>query len=62
MNLDDLLAERNNMHARSSDGRYAHARAILGPELHDKLPTLKVLLVGAGGIGCELCKPCSFDA
>ena len=53
---------RSEMHALSSDGRYSHARAILGPDLHDKLPTLKVLLVGAGGIGCELCKPYSFDA
>ncbi|VDC01389.1 unnamed protein product, partial [Peniophora sp. CBMAI 1063] len=33
------------MHALSADGRYAHARAILGLELHEKLPTLKVLLV-----------------
>ncbi|KAK7062646.1 E1 ubiquitin-activating protein uba2 [Paramarasmius palmivorus] len=34
--------------------RTAHAKAILGPELHDRLAETKVLLVGAGGIGCEL--------
>ena len=34
--------------------RTAHAEAILGPELHARLPDVKVLLVGAGGIGCEL--------
>jgi hypothetical protein len=38
----------------SSKTRDFHARAILGPKLHDRLPNVKVLLVGAGGIGCEL--------
>ncbi|ESK91584.1 hypothetical protein Moror_2502 [Moniliophthora roreri MCA 2997] len=36
--------------------RTAHAKAILGPELHGRLAETKVLLVGAGGIGCELLK------
>ncbi|KII85453.1 hypothetical protein PLICRDRAFT_115957 [Plicaturopsis crispa FD-325 SS-3] len=36
--------------------RTSHAQAILGPELHARLPKTKVLLVGAGGIGCELLK------
>lgn len=36
--------------------RGAHARAILGPELYAQLANTNVLLVGAGGIGCELCK------
>jgi ubiquitin-like 1-activating enzyme E1 B len=36
--------------------RNAHAAAILGPELHSRLQNTRVLLVGAGGIGCELCK------
>ncbi|KAI0317545.1 hypothetical protein OF83DRAFT_1283338 [Amylostereum chailletii] len=40
----------------AANGRSIHARAILGPELHDRLPSTKVLLVGAGGIGCELLK------
>ncbi|KAH9838037.1 uncharacterized protein C8Q71DRAFT_574651 [Rhodofomes roseus] len=38
------------------DGRSLHARAILGPELYGRLSETKVLLVGAGGIGCELLK------
>ena len=37
-----------------SNSRNTHARAILGPNLHDRLPDVKVLMVGAGGIGCEL--------
>jgi hypothetical protein len=36
--------------------RTAHAETILGPDLHQKLADTKVLLVGAGGIGCELCE------
>lgn len=36
-------------------GRSAHAQAILGPHLYAQLSLTKVLLVGAGGIGCELC-------
>ncbi|KAF5392394.1 hypothetical protein D9757_001545 [Collybiopsis confluens] len=37
-------------------GRPNHAKAILGPDLHARLSETKVLLVGAGGIGCELLK------
>lgn len=33
-----------------------HAAAILGPELYSRLPNTRILLVGAGGIGCELLK------
>ena len=35
-------------------GRSLHAKAILGEELFSRLSSTKVLLVGAGGIGCEL--------
>jgi hypothetical protein len=41
----------------SPKSRDFHARAILGPKLHDRLPDVKVLIVGAGGIGCELRMP-----
>ena len=41
----------------ATSGRYAHARSILGPELCERLPNTKILLVGAGGIGCELRAP-----
>ncbi|KAF9511239.1 hypothetical protein BS47DRAFT_1346954 [Hydnum rufescens UP504] len=36
--------------------RLSHCQAILGPELFSKLPSTRVLIVGAGGIGCELVK------
>jgi len=36
--------------------RGTHTAAILGPELYSRLPNTRVLLVGAGGIGCELCE------
>ncbi|GAA5866106.1 hypothetical protein JCM8547_000600 [Rhodosporidiobolus lusitaniae] len=36
--------------------RYKHSRAILGPELFQKVQEAKLLVVGAGGIGCELVK------
>ncbi|KAJ6460974.1 hypothetical protein C8R45DRAFT_912447 [Mycena sanguinolenta] len=40
----------------TAKARTAHAKAILGPELQQRLAETKVLLVGAGGIGCELLK------
>lgn len=43
-------------HKSRHPGRTAHVEAILGRELCARLPQTKVLLVGAGGIGCELCE------
>ena len=44
------------MASTSSTGRYKHTKAILGPDLFDKVSNARVLVVGAGGIGCELIK------
>jgi molybdopterin/thiamine biosynthesis adenylyltransferase len=42
------------LRARSEMPRSSHAKAILGAELHSKLAETRALVVGAGGIGCEL--------
>ncbi len=34
--------------------RLSHTQALLGPELSQKVRETPVLVVGAGGIGCEL--------
>lgn len=34
--------------------RDVHALAILGQSLYSRLADLRVLIVGSGGIGCEL--------
>jgi len=36
--------------------RYTHAQSILGAEAHSKIETVPILIVGAGGIGSELCE------
>lgn len=46
----------------SPKSRDLHARAILGSKLHDCLPNVKALIVGAGGIGCELRMLCPVPA
>jgi ubiquitin-like 1-activating enzyme E1 B len=48
--------ETSNINGACKTSRSTHAHAILGPELCARLSETKVLLVGAGGIGCELCK------
>ena len=45
----------------TAKARTAHAKAILGPELFSQLADTSVLLVGAGGIGCELCALSATD-
>ena len=42
--------------AAATHGRYAPLRATLGDELFEKVHSSKILLLGAGGIGCELIK------
>lgn len=38
--------------------RSMHSLVVLGPELHSTLCAGRVLVVGAGGIGCELSNVC----
>ncbi|PPQ69264.1 hypothetical protein CVT24_000070 [Panaeolus cyanescens] len=40
----------------TAKARGAHAKAILGEDLYQQLANTNLLLVGAGGIGCELLK------
>ena len=42
--------------ATTPNDRYAHMRLIYGNELFEFIRNSKVLVVGAGGIGCELLK------
>ena len=36
--------------------RDSHTRSLLGPDVYKKVQETPILVVGAGGIGCELCE------
>lgn len=68
MRQEVTLATRSTM---AQSKRYSFAEAILGPEQRERLTvrkfgprwsdlaqTTRLLMVGAGGIGCELLKNC----
>lgn len=56
----DVANSSNAATTISSHPRHAYTRSILGQELFNKLCNAKILVVGAGGIGCELLKNLSL--
>jgi ubiquitin-like 1-activating enzyme E1 B len=46
----------SSSHTIQSHPRHAYTKAILGEDLFAKLSSSKILVVGAGGIGCEVLK------